>query len=198
MATIGERIEKDIVTAMKARDEHVLTTLRMVKSALKNKQIEKREGLTEAEETQVLTTLIDRQRRNDQGKQVQQQQLEGAWLCPEMDMQRASERHRQHSEQNDSPTNCCANPPLLARSRPPRQREDVADPGGLMSDGSQDQEADEEKEQQKDGREQWLCGEDVVAHGEAAGGAVSQRLRREKPGEGCSGEQQMELAGDTG
>ena len=32
---------------MKARDEDKLTTLRMVKSALKNKEIDKREPLTE-------------------------------------------------------------------------------------------------------------------------------------------------------
>ena len=34
--TIGEKIQTDIVVAMKAKDEHKLTTLRMVKSALKN------------------------------------------------------------------------------------------------------------------------------------------------------------------
>ena len=56
--TIGEKIQTDIVTAMKARDEHKLTTLRMVKSALKNKEIDKREKLSDAEESQILTTLI--------------------------------------------------------------------------------------------------------------------------------------------
>ena len=56
--TIGEKIQTDIVTAMKAREEHTLTTLRMVKSALKNKEIDKREKLTDAEESQILTTLI--------------------------------------------------------------------------------------------------------------------------------------------
>ncbi len=56
--SIGEKIQTDIITAMKARDEHRLTTLRMVKSALKNKEIDKREALTDAEETQILTTLI--------------------------------------------------------------------------------------------------------------------------------------------
>ena len=39
---IGKRIQADIITAMKAKDEHRLTTLRMVKSALKNKEIDKR------------------------------------------------------------------------------------------------------------------------------------------------------------
>ena len=56
--TIGEKIQADIVVAMKAREEHRLTTLRMVKSALKNKEIDKREKLTDAEESQILTTLI--------------------------------------------------------------------------------------------------------------------------------------------
>ena len=60
--SIGEKIQTDIVTAMKARDEHRLTTLRMVKSALKNKEIDKREALTDAEESQILTTLIKQRR----------------------------------------------------------------------------------------------------------------------------------------
>jgi len=55
---IGEKIQADIVVAMKARDEHRLSTLRMVNSALKNKEIDKREALTDAEETKILTTLI--------------------------------------------------------------------------------------------------------------------------------------------
>ena len=62
--TIGERIGKDIITAMKARDEHKLTTLRMVKSALKSKEIDKREPLSDAEETQILTTLIKQRRES--------------------------------------------------------------------------------------------------------------------------------------
>lgn len=62
--TIGERIQTDIVTAMKARDEHRLTTLRMVKSALKNKEIDKRENLTDTEETQILTTLIKQRKES--------------------------------------------------------------------------------------------------------------------------------------
>jgi uncharacterized protein len=62
--TIGERVQADIVTAMKARDEHTLTTLRMVKSALRNKEIEKREKLTDAEEQQILTTLIKQRKES--------------------------------------------------------------------------------------------------------------------------------------
>ena len=62
--TIGERVQADIVVAMKARDEHKLTTLRMVKSALKNKEIDKREKLTDAEEQQILTTLIKQRKES--------------------------------------------------------------------------------------------------------------------------------------
>ena len=62
MAAIAERMQTDIVTAMKAKDEHRLTTLRMVKSAMKNKEIDKRAPLDEAEEAAVLTTLIKQRR----------------------------------------------------------------------------------------------------------------------------------------
>ena len=62
--TIGEKVQTDIVVAMKARDEHRLTTLRMVKSALKNKEIDKREPLTDAEEQQILTTLLKQRRES--------------------------------------------------------------------------------------------------------------------------------------
>jgi uncharacterized protein YqeY len=61
-ASIGTRIQTDIITAMKAKDEHRLTTLRMVKSALKNKEIDKRQPLTDDEEMQILTTLLKQRR----------------------------------------------------------------------------------------------------------------------------------------
>src|SRR5579864_8752314 len=53
-----EQIQKDITTAMKARDEQRLSCLRMVKSALQNRQIEKMAPLDEQESQQVLSTLI--------------------------------------------------------------------------------------------------------------------------------------------
>ena len=61
---ISERVQAEIVTAMKAKDEHKLTTLRMVKSAIKNKEIDKREALTDAEEAQILTTLIKQRKES--------------------------------------------------------------------------------------------------------------------------------------
>jgi uncharacterized protein YqeY len=62
--SISQAIQTDIITAMKAKDEHRLTTLRMVKSAMKNKEIDKREALTDAEEQQILTTLIKQRRES--------------------------------------------------------------------------------------------------------------------------------------
>lgn len=53
-----EQIQKDITSAMKAREEHRLSTLRMVKTALKNREIEKMAPLDDPEARQVLTTLI--------------------------------------------------------------------------------------------------------------------------------------------
>ena len=56
--SLVEQIQKDIVMAMKARDEHRLSTLRMVKSALKNREVDKMAPLDEKESQTVLATLI--------------------------------------------------------------------------------------------------------------------------------------------
>ena len=64
MAAIGEQLGKDIITAMKARDETKTTTLRMVKAALKSKEIDKREPLSDAEEQAVLTTMLKQRRES--------------------------------------------------------------------------------------------------------------------------------------
>ncbi len=53
-----DQIQKDIVAAMKSRDEARLSTLRMVKTALKNREIEKMSPLDDKESQQVLSTLI--------------------------------------------------------------------------------------------------------------------------------------------
>ena len=64
MAKIGEAIGKDIITAMKAKEADKLTTLRMVKSALKSREIDKREPLTDAEEQSIITTLLKQRRES--------------------------------------------------------------------------------------------------------------------------------------
>jgi len=53
-----DQIQKDIVAAMKAKEEERLSCLRMVKAALKNKEIEKMAPLDDKESQQVLSTLI--------------------------------------------------------------------------------------------------------------------------------------------
>ena len=58
------RIDRDVVSGMKARDSVRVETLRMVKAALKNREIEKREPLTEAEAQTVLGTLIKQRRES--------------------------------------------------------------------------------------------------------------------------------------
>src|SRR5689334_19890944 len=59
---IGEQIQKDMIEAMRSRDELKLSTLRMAIAALKNKKVEKRAELDEPEVLQVLTTLIKQRR----------------------------------------------------------------------------------------------------------------------------------------
>jgi uncharacterized protein YqeY len=64
MAAIGDKLGADIITAMKAKEADKLTTLRMVKAALKSKEIDKREPLTDAEEQSILTTLLKQRRES--------------------------------------------------------------------------------------------------------------------------------------
>jgi uncharacterized protein YqeY len=56
--TIADQITKDMTAAMKARAADRLSTLRMVKSALKLKEVDKRAPLDDKETMQVLSTLI--------------------------------------------------------------------------------------------------------------------------------------------
>jgi uncharacterized protein YqeY len=60
--SLVEKIHQDMVSAMKQRSVDRLSTLRMVVSALKNKEIEQRSPVTDAQSLQVLTTLIKQRR----------------------------------------------------------------------------------------------------------------------------------------
>jgi uncharacterized protein len=60
--SLVEKIQQDMVGAMKQRAVERLSTLRMVKSALKNKEIDQRAPVTDAQAVQVLTTLIKQRR----------------------------------------------------------------------------------------------------------------------------------------
>lgn len=55
---LSDQIQKDMTAAMRGREEVRLSTLRMVKAALKNKEIEKRGPLDDKESQAVLSTLI--------------------------------------------------------------------------------------------------------------------------------------------
>lgn len=55
-------ISEQIVTSMKAHDAERTGTLRLIKTALKNKAIDKRGPLTPAEEQQTLATMIKQRR----------------------------------------------------------------------------------------------------------------------------------------
>ncbi len=56
--SISDQVTKDMIAAMKSREELKLSTLRMMKSALKNKEIDKRSPLDDKEALQVLSTMI--------------------------------------------------------------------------------------------------------------------------------------------
>jgi uncharacterized protein YqeY len=56
------QISKQIVTAMKQHDAERTGTLRLIKTALKNKAIDKRAPLIPAEEQQTLATMIKQRR----------------------------------------------------------------------------------------------------------------------------------------
>ena len=60
--TLTQRVQKDMVAAMKSKEELRLSTLRMMKAALMNKRIDKRADLDEKEELQVFSTLINQRK----------------------------------------------------------------------------------------------------------------------------------------
>jgi uncharacterized protein len=63
-------IEQDLIAAMKSRDELRLSVLRMVKSALKLKQVELTRALEHSEALAVLRTLV--KQRRDSAEQFRQ------------------------------------------------------------------------------------------------------------------------------
>ena len=60
--TLAEQVEKDLVAAMKAREELRLSVLRMAKTALKNKQVELGKPLSDDQAMAVLRTLVKQRR----------------------------------------------------------------------------------------------------------------------------------------
>src|SRR6267154_1632412 len=56
--TLQEKIQADIANAMRSKDALRLGVLRMMKSAVKNKEVEKMKPLEEAEVLSVFNTLV--------------------------------------------------------------------------------------------------------------------------------------------
>jgi uncharacterized protein len=69
MSTLLERIAQDLTSSMKAQDALRTSALRMAKAALKNKEIDKRSPLDEAEAVKVLQGLV--KQREDSIEQFQ-------------------------------------------------------------------------------------------------------------------------------
>ncbi len=59
-----DQIQKDMVAAMKGREEARLDAIRMIKSALKKHEIDSMKPLDEAAELQILSTLIKQRRES--------------------------------------------------------------------------------------------------------------------------------------
>ncbi len=59
-----EQIQKDMVSAMKAKDEARLGTVRMIKTALKKQEVDSMKPLDEAAEMQILNTLMKQRRES--------------------------------------------------------------------------------------------------------------------------------------
>jgi len=62
--SLSEQLQKDIVSAMKAKEEMRLSVLRMVKSALQLKEVEKMRPLDAAESIQLLQTLAKQRKES--------------------------------------------------------------------------------------------------------------------------------------
>ena len=60
---LRDKISEDLMSAMKAKEAERLSVLRMMKAAVKNKEIDMRQELDDAQVMQVLLTLI-RQRKD--------------------------------------------------------------------------------------------------------------------------------------
>jgi uncharacterized protein YqeY len=62
--TLSEQIQKDIVAAMKAKEEMRLSVLRMIKSSLQLKEVEKMRPLDATESIQLLQTLAKQRKES--------------------------------------------------------------------------------------------------------------------------------------
>jgi hypothetical protein len=62
--SLAEKIQKDLVDAMRAKDELKLSVLRGVKAAIKHREIEKIRALDESESIQILQMLVKQRKES--------------------------------------------------------------------------------------------------------------------------------------
>jgi uncharacterized protein len=62
--SLAEKIQKDLVDAMRAKEELKLSVLRGVKAAIKHREIEKIRALDEAESIQILQMLVKQRKES--------------------------------------------------------------------------------------------------------------------------------------
>jgi uncharacterized protein len=62
--SLADKITEDMIAAMRAREELRLSTLRMMKSAVKSKEIDKRAPLEDSETLQILSTMIKQRKES--------------------------------------------------------------------------------------------------------------------------------------
>ena len=62
--SLSDKIQADIVTAMKARDDFRLSVLRMIKAAIQLKEVEKIRKLDDNESIQLLQTLLKQRKES--------------------------------------------------------------------------------------------------------------------------------------
>ena len=62
--SLAEKIQKDLVDAMRAKDELRLSVLRGIKAAIKHREVEKIRTLDETESIQILQTLVKQRKES--------------------------------------------------------------------------------------------------------------------------------------
>lgn len=74
--SLHDRLSEDLKQAMRAKDQLRMDTIRMIKAALLNKEIELKKDLDEAEMSRVLTTLIKQRKESvEQYQKANRQEL---------------------------------------------------------------------------------------------------------------------------
>ncbi|MEJ5376786.1 MAG: GatB/YqeY domain-containing protein [bacterium] len=98
---LSDRIHQEMLIATKSRDKERLSALRMIRSALQNRQIEKRRELTDQEVLEVLSSLVKKSKesieqfeKGNRGDLVEKEQRELQVILSFMPKQMSQEELR--------------------------------------------------------------------------------------------------------